>query len=144
MKQYRLSKWHTLFVPDQEQPYIMSYIGTPKQVGALGGSGYLRVTICKRLYSLHELVLLHTKGPRPSGMEINHIDGNKLNNRPENIEYCTKLENIRHAVATGLQKGSPGRRPDSEGLRGLDGLDDYPGYDDFLKAQEKYMILVNS
>lgn len=46
----------------------------------------------------HRLVWVATNGPIPGGKEINHIDGNKSNNRLSNLELVTKSENQQHSL----------------------------------------------
>ncbi len=57
---------------------------------------------------IHHCVAEAFIGPRPDGMEVNHIDTDKTNNRADNLEYTTPTGNKEHAKQNGLQ-----RRPSS-------------------------------
>ena len=68
--------------------------------------GYARVRIKGKRYKIHRLVA-ETFIPNPEDKrEVNHKDGNKLNNCVSNLEWCTRSENQKHAYKIGLQKSS--------------------------------------
>ena len=70
--------------------------------------GYYHVRLTSpfgsRTCRLHKLVAETFLGPRPEKHDVNHKDGNKLNNRVDNLEYCTRSENVAHAYKNGLNK----------------------------------------
>ena len=72
------------------------------------GRGYLRVHCCGKLRCIHLLMAVTFLGEKPSGMEVNHKDGNKKNNRPENLEYVTRSYNMKHAFESGLASAKKG------------------------------------
>ena len=48
-------------------------------------------------FLVHRLVAMAFHGlPTPDRKEVNHIDGNKTNNIPENLEWVSRSENLRH------------------------------------------------
>lgn len=73
----------------------------------IGYRGYnLRVNNDKerRTVSSHRIVATYYH-PNPEGKpEVNHIDGIKDNNHPDNLEWVTSKENMHHARSTGLIK----------------------------------------
>ena len=65
-------------------------------------ASYLQVCIDGKTESVHRIVA-KCFCPNPHGYnEVNHIDGNKLNNDASNLEWCSRVENVRHAYRTGL------------------------------------------
>ena len=69
-------------------------------------NGYYSVTLFKnekgKHFTIHRLVA-KAFIPNPYNKpQINHIDGNKLNNNVSNLEWCTQQENTIHAYKNNL------------------------------------------
>jgi len=63
---------------------------------------YLQVRVMRdkvRVYCMaHRLVWRHLRGRIPEGLTINHKNGQKKDNRPENLETATYSEQMVHAI----------------------------------------------
>lgn len=72
--------------------------------------GYLRTRITNaygngKTVKIHRLVAEAFHANPYQHPEVNHIDTNKLNNRADNLEWCTGQQNMQHAAENGLIKG---------------------------------------
>ncbi len=62
----------------------------------------LRMKPKNRECRIHQLVGEHFVNNPKNKPQLNHEDGNKLNNHYSNLKWVTQLENIQHAVRIGL------------------------------------------
>ena len=65
-------------------------------------SGYRQIVVNGKLRSVHRLIMEAFHGQ--SDLTVDHIDGNKLNNSLDNLEYVTLSENIKRAYYKGLRE----------------------------------------
>lgn len=61
------------------------------EAGSLAKSGYRQVKIDRKLHYTHRLIFLMHYGFVPT--TIDHIDGNKANNKPENLRAASYRQN---------------------------------------------------
>ena len=66
------------------------------------GCGYMQCSISGKCFLCHRIVAF-TFIPNPDNKkEINHISGDKLDNRVLNLEWNSRMENMKHAIKNGL------------------------------------------
>lgn len=82
------------------KPYVLSIW---KKQGK-GPGNYLNVKVDSHQHTIHRLVAAtFIDNPTPNARPfVNHIDGDKMNNRVENLEWVSNIENMRHARKLGL------------------------------------------
>jgi|688.fasta_scaffold349376_2 hypothetical protein len=91
--------------------YYVSSLGRFKNnkdqiINVKNSTGYKRINICDVKYLLHRLVAITFIQNPDNKEQVNHIDGNKLNNNVDNLEWVTNQENQIHKVKIGLYKGT--------------------------------------
>lgn len=106
-----MAEWVDL--KEYEGFYKISSEGRVLRVGGkelksfINGSGYLQLCLCKngkqKSHRIHRLVAENFM-PKPDkdGLEVNHIDGIKTNNKLSNLEWVNRSENLKHAINIGL------------------------------------------
>lgn len=85
---------------------------------------YLSITLYKNgirnRFQVHRLVAINFLPNINNFPCVNHIDGNKQNNRVDNLEWCTYKQNIEHAIKTDLRNFNMGKNPNAKKINQYD------------------------
>lgn len=89
---------------------VKSYRRTKERIMKykVNSDGYQAVKLCSdekvSLISVHRLVAMAFIPNPENKPEVNHIDGDKKNNHVDNLEWCTRSENMVHCFRKLVQK----------------------------------------
>ena len=106
-----IEQWRS--IEEYENLYQISNYGNVKNhknqlLKPMNDGNYLNVDLYKnekkKRYKIHRLVAKAFIPNPEDKKEVNHIDGNKLNNKYSNLEWVTPSENMIHAFKKGLAK----------------------------------------
>lgn len=101
-----MSEWRP--IPGYEDLYEVSSEGVIRSLKsgkALStrssvGSGYVQANLWKngvrKRTTMHRVVAEAFFGPATGGMEVNHKNGIKTDNRVSNLEWCSRSHNVNH------------------------------------------------
>ena len=102
-------------IPDHEGVYEIDSGGNIRNLNTgrelrpyLNAGGYREVTLGRKSWRVHRLVLLAFVGPSELG--VRHLDGDKLNNKLSNLAYGTQRENVHDSMRHGTFKPVVGSR----------------------------------
>lgn len=84
---------------DEGKVYALDKKGRREIIGAKDKNGYIKITLVRDdkqnvYFRKHRLIAWAFLGK--SDLQVNHIDGNILNNKLSNLEYVTAMENQSH------------------------------------------------
>ena len=114
MKIKRLDDWRMI----TSSGYIvqLEQRGSSREAGAVwlpskNNQGYRLLHVGNKNKKVHRLVWETFKGPIPDGMHVDHINGDRADNRIENLRVATQSENFRGHRGVSSKSGYRGVYP---------------------------------
>ena len=147
-------------IPDYEGLYQVSNLGRVKSLNKyhhkkeqilknrITKDGYYETVLCKKgkmsFFRTHRLVAIAFIPNLLNKPQINHKDGNKLNNNVKNLEWCTLQENKEHAIKMGLQDFWGKKNPKAKAVNQYDKNGNFiKRYDTLRQAMYETGVLEN-
>ncbi len=101
MKTIPLHNGEVALVDDEDYELVSSYTWRVH-----GRDGYAQTNVPSTVRGKKQDTLFMHRiiAKPPKGMEVDHINGNKLDNRRANLRVCTHAENVRNRPVTGKNR----------------------------------------
>lgn len=103
---YRVDPDGAIWTRRVKKAKFRTYDGWRRAEFVKPGEGYLLVYFEKKALRAHRIVFMHWHGELVGDLEINHKNGIKGDNHPDNLEQISQSENGKHAYRLGLNPGA--------------------------------------
>lgn len=111
LKQYQQTDY---YVNEQGEIFSNKSGELKKMATTINNKGYQCVNLYidgkKFTKKLHRMILETFRPNDDDSLQTNHIDGNKLNNNIQNLEWVTGSENMKHAFENNLKEPQKGEK----------------------------------
>lgn len=112
--------WNDIFIYDDGvirwniKPGARSNVSIGDSAGSLKSCGYLRFKYKGKTFAVHRIIWEMHNGQIPDGMEIDHINHIRTDNRIENLRLVSRLTNMKNkSMYANNSSGATGVRWDS-------------------------------